>query len=152
MKLQIQKLTGKEETPWDLLLAADPEKEKIIEYLENGETYLALDNGKVVGAYVVSQISPHIIEIKNIAVVESNQGKGIGKELVFDAIKRAKEQHATRIEVGTGNSSIDQLAFYQKCGFRITGVVKDFFTKNYKNPIVENGIQCRDMIRLAIDF
>lgn len=52
------------------------------------------------------------------------------------------------VEIGTGNSSIDQLAFYQKCGFRIAAIDPDFFIRHYPEPIFENGIQCRDMIRL----
>ncbi|WCN36270.1 hypothetical protein [Aneurinibacillus uraniidurans] len=35
------------------------------------------------------------------------------------------------VEIGTGNSSIGQLALYQKCGFRIIGVDRDFFIKHY---------------------
>ena len=41
------------------------------------------------------------------------------------------------------NSSI------QKCGFRITGIDIDFFIRCYQEEIFENGIQCRDMIRLT---
>jgi ribosomal protein S18 acetylase RimI-like enzyme len=56
------------------------------------------------------------------------------------------------LEVGTGNSSIGQLALYQKCGFRITGIDYNYFIRHYDEPIFENGIPCRDMIRLAIDL
>ena len=84
----------------------------------------------------------------NIAVIESCQGQGIGKQLLSEAVKIAERSGCKTIEVGTGNSSLAQLAFYQKAGFRITGVVRDFFvTKN----IIENGIRCRDMIRLSLD-
>lgn len=41
-------------------------------------------------------------------------------------------------------------ALYQKCGFRIVGIDRDFFTDHYPEPIYENGIWCRDMIRLSI--
>jgi hypothetical protein len=47
--------------------------------------------------------------------------------------------------------SINQLALYQNMGFRIAGVDVDFFTRNYPEAIVENGIVCRDMIRLKYD-
>lgn len=52
--------------------------------------------------------------------------------------------------VGTGNSSFDQLALYQKCGFRMKGIIEDYFIEHYEEPIFENGIQCRDMIRLSL--
>ncbi len=53
------------------------------------------------------------------------------------------------LEVCTGNSSIGQLALYQKCGFRMSGIERDFFIKHYHEPIFENGIQCRDRVRLT---
>lgn len=68
----------------------------------------------------------------------------------MDAIEQAKREGYQKIEIGTGNSSIHQLALYQKCGFRITGIDQDFFIRNYEEEIYENGIQCRDMIRLTL--
>lgn len=64
----------------------------------------------------------------------------------------ARGQGAKTLEIGTGNSSLNQLGLYQKCGFRIIGVDKDFFTRHYEDEIVENGIICRDMIRLSMDL
>lgn len=114
--------------------------------------YLAYENDELIGEYVVTEIAPKVFELKNVAVSKKFQGKGIGKQLVLDAIAKVKEKGATRIEVGTGNSSLSQLALYQKCDFRITGIEKDFFTKNYQEKIIENGIPCVDMVRLAIVF
>ncbi|MCA9766887.1 MAG: hypothetical protein KC455_10775 [Carnobacterium sp.] len=54
--------------------------------------------------------------------------------------------------LGTGNSSIGQLALYQKYHFRIIGIDTNFFTKYYTSNIFENGIQCMDMIRLSQDL
>lgn len=54
------------------------------------------------------------------------------------------------IEIGTGNSSIQRLALYQKCGFRMASIDHDFFLKHYDEPIYENGIQCMDMVRLSL--
>ena len=58
---------------------------------------------------------------------------------------------ARALDIGTGNSSLDQLALYQKLGFRITGIVADFFD-DYPEPFVENGIACRDMVRLQVEL
>lgn len=92
------------------------------------------------------------MELVNIAVKESEQGKGLGKQLVIHAIEVAKSKGYRTIEVGTGNSSIGQIALYQKCGFRITGVDIDFFIRHYSEAIFENGIQCRDMVRFSQDL
>lgn len=77
---------------------------------------------------------------------------GIGKKLIEHSIQTARLQGFKTLEIGTGNSSIGQLALYQKCGFRVTGVDRDYFVRHYKEPIFERGIQCKDMIRLSMDL
>lgn len=89
------------------------------------------------------------MELVNVAVDEKYQGRGIGKQLVMHAIHQARRLSYQTIEVGTGNTGIGQLALYQKCGFRITGIDKDFFIRHYPEKIYENGIQVMDMIRLS---
>ena len=54
--------------------------------------------------------------------------------------------------LGTGNSSIRNLAFYQKVGFRFQSVLRDFFVEYYEEPIFENGIPCKDMVILDMDL
>lgn len=151
-KMSIRKLHKNEGFPWELLLLADPEKINIEKYIYSSATYIALLQNEVIGEYVLTNIHPGIYELKNIAVSPKYQGKGIGKQLVLDAIEKVKSKGAKRIEAGTGNSSFSQLALYQKCGFSIMGIERGFFTKNYKETIVENGIICKDMIRLAINL
>lgn len=152
MQLTIEQLDSGTLAPYDLLLLADPSQEIVDDYLDRGHTYVAKIADEIVGVYVLIHTRPQTIEIVNIAVHESYQGRGIGKQLVLDAIVKAKRLKAKTIEIGTGNSSLQQLALYQKCGFRITGIDLDFFIKHYDEEIYENGIQCRDMIRLSLDL
>ncbi len=102
--------------------------------------------------YVLINTRPHTIELVNIAVKEEKQGMGIGRFMILDAIERTKFLGVKTLEVGTGNSSLGQLVLYQKLGFRIVGIDRDFFIKYYKEEIIENGIICIDMIRLSIDL
>lgn len=150
--MEIRILGENESPPMNLLLMADPSEEVVKDYLDRGCTYVMEDNNQVIGAYVLLPTRPKTMELVNIAIAEEFQGKGIGKKLVNDAIRQAKDKGYITLEVGTGNSSIYQLAFYQKCGFRITGVDKDFFTKHYNEKIIENGIHCIDMIRLTLEL
>lgn len=149
--LTIRKKLESDDIPWDLLLLADPSKEAIQKYLDNAEVYLAFIGDELVGVSVLTR-EVDVAELKNIAVHEKHRNKGIGKQLVYHAIEKARNTKASKIEVGTGNSSLLQLSLYQKCGFKVVGVEKDFFLKNYKEPIFENGIQCVDMIRLSFDL
>ncbi|WP_107841397.1 GNAT family N-acetyltransferase [Metasolibacillus meyeri] len=146
----IRILTASEQPPMDLLLLADPSEDIVTDYVQRGLCYVAERDGQIVGVYVLLPTRPHTVELVNVAVDENWQGQGIGKQLVLHAIASAKAAQYKTIQLGTGNSSIDQLALYQKCGFRIVGVDRDFFLQHYDEPIFENGIQCVDMIRLEI--
>jgi len=150
--IKIKNLSIEDEIPYDLLYLADPSMEIINEYVVRGDCYIACIDNNIIGAYVLIKTRPLTLELVNIAVEESYQGTGIGKQLIYSAIDLARESNAKVLEVGTGNSSISQLAFYQKCGFRIVGIDKDFFKKHYEEKVIENGIECIDMIRLSIDL
>ncbi|OAH59234.1 MULTISPECIES: GNAT family N-acetyltransferase [Bacillaceae] len=147
--MDIRKLKTDEELPLDLLLLADPSQALIEDYVQRGECFLAESDRQIIGVYVLLPTRPETVELVNIAVMETHHDRGIGKQLIIDAIQRAKSKGYRTIEVGTGNSSIGQLALYQKCGFRITGVDRDFFIRHYSEEIFEKGIQCRDMVRLS---
>jgi hypothetical protein len=49
---------------------------------------------------------------------------------------------------------VRQLAFYQRCGFRLDRVERDFFTvaKGYPADLAENGIPIRDMVWMDRDL
>jgi ribosomal protein S18 acetylase RimI-like enzyme len=150
--LEIRRLRSEESFPMPLLLLADPSHEVVESYIHRGRCFIGELNGQIVGVYVLIDTRPLTVELVNIAVAEDKQGMGIGKQLVLHAIEVARASGYKTIEVGTGNSSIGQLALYQKCGFRVVGVDRGFFELHYSEPIYENGIQCRDMIRLALNL
>ncbi|WHY18640.1 GNAT family N-acetyltransferase [Paenibacillus sp. G2S3] len=148
----IRKLNAEEQPPLQLLLLADPSPSLVEAYLKRGQCYVAEVENCIIGVYVLLQTRPETVELVNIAVDENHQSKGIGKQLVHHAIQNARLLDAKTIEIGTGNSSVGQLALYQKCGFRITGIDRDFFIRHYSEEIVENGIKVVDMIRLSLDI
>nr|MBP6562703.1 hypothetical protein [Neisseriaceae bacterium] len=55
---------------------------------------------------------------------------------------------ATTVFVGTANSSLNQLGFYQKAGFRLSHIVPNYFIDHYPDPIIENGLRALDMVYL----
>lgn len=150
--MNIRKLNVGEKPPMELLLLADPSQDIVEEYVKRGECFVAESEMQIVGVYVLLPTRPETVELVNVAVTKEKNGRGIGKQLVLDAIQVSRAKGYKTIEIGTGNSGVGQLALYQKCGFRIIGVDLDFFIKHYPEPIFENGIQCRDMIRLSQDL
>jgi ribosomal protein S18 acetylase RimI-like enzyme len=148
----IRTLRKDEQPPLNLLLLADPSEEMVSAYLKNSFCLVAELDSSVIGVIALLPKSTDNVEIMNIAVDVNLHGKGIGRKLIKYGIETAKQKGFKRVEIGTGNSSIGQLALYQKAGFRIIGIDHDFFIRNYPEPIYENGIQCRDMIRLLTEI
>ncbi|QDH21858.1 GNAT family N-acetyltransferase [Saccharibacillus brassicae] len=150
--LVIRSLAADELPPTDLLLLADPSLPIVEDYLRRGTCFVGTVQEKTVGAFVLLPTRPETVEIANVAVDERLHGQGFGRQLVLHAIRAARQARYKTIEIGTGNSSIGQLALYQKCGFRIVGVDPDFFIRHYEKEIYENGLLCRDMIRLSLNL
>lgn len=149
----IVELQDSKEAPMDLLELADPSIDQVNKYLKHGRCFvLKLDLDIIVGAMVLQENSPDKIEIKNIAVSEQHQGQGFGKLMLNFALDFATKSGYQKLTIATGNSSIGQLALYQKVGFEIVDVVKDYFIRNYSEPIFENGITCKHQIVLEKDI
>ena len=147
--IQIRQLHKNEEIPWPLLLLADPSKEMVDDYLRNAEIFIAIHDTNILGAYTLYPITTDLLEIKNIAVDEKYQRMGLGKLLLDHASATAKSKSYKQICIGTANAGIWQIYLYQRQGFDITGLKKNFFIDNYPEPIYENGIQCKHMIVLT---
>ncbi|KAA0011861.1 GNAT family N-acetyltransferase [Billgrantia pellis] len=139
------------EAPLDLLLEADPSLDAIKRYLEHSMCQVATIEGKTVGAYVIQSMGNGVCELMNIAVAPAYQGKGIGTKLLEHAVHMSRELGARRLELGTGTFGY-QLAFYQRVGFRVVAVERNYFLTHYDEPIYENGIQHQDRLRLALEF
>lgn len=148
-EITIRLITATEDIPYHLLLDADPSREMVDRYLKTSQIYLAMLNEGVAGVYVLYPAAAEVLEIKNIAVREDLQGQGIGTIMLADAEQRAKESGARELLIGTSNASIGQLYLYQKAGFEMTELRKNFFINNYLETLYENGLQVRHMIMLA---
>lgn len=142
-----ERLKSIEDAPIDLLLLADPSKDMVLEKLNKGVCFVYKLESEVIGCYVLNEITRDSIELVNIAVSEKKQGCGIGKKLLSHAFDYVKKRGYREIVVGTGNSSIGQIAIYQKAGFRMFDIDRCFFERNYREKIYEHGILCRDMVR-----
>lgn len=147
-KIHIKRVYNHKQVPYQLLELADPSRAQIDSYLSSGICHIAQKDTTTIGALVLKEVTSDTIEIKNIAVSELHQGKGIGKLLIRHAEKVSCESGYQTLQIGTGNSSIGQLALYQKMGFEINRIDKNFFADHYDEPIFENGIQCKHMIIL----
>lgn len=150
--LTFEKATG-DELPKHLLLDADPDMETVKTYIYDGINYVAKRKGQIVALCCIKALdeSANVMEIHNVAVSESFKGKGLGTWLLKRVIQDQESAGTAKIELSTGAFGY-QLGFYQRVGFRVIKVFKNYFTDNYPEPIFENGIQHQDMLRLSIDL
>ncbi|MUK79067.1 GNAT family N-acetyltransferase [Aliivibrio fischeri] len=134
--------------PMKLLLEADPSQECINKYLNDSDCFGAFDNHEIVGICISKQLSSSVAEIYNIAIAPEYQQKGIGSNFLKFVLNELALNGYSNVELGTGTFGY-QLSFYQRHGFRVDSIVKDFFLDNYDEDIYENGIQHKDMLRLV---
>ena len=143
--MKILKVENDKKRYINLLLLADEEEKMIDKYLERGDMYVLDDNG-VKAECVVTNEGNGVLEIKNIAVFPRYQGQNYGKKLIEFITEKYSKDYLV-IQVGTGDS-LTTIPFYEKCGFKKSHIIKDFFIKNYDKPIIENGVQLVDMVYL----
>jgi ribosomal protein S18 acetylase RimI-like enzyme len=140
------------EWPWPLLLDADPSREMVETYIHQSAVMGLVEDGAAIAVVVLRGRDRTPVEVMNLAVAPAHRRQKLGKQLLTAAIHRAQRQGAERMILGTGNSSLGQLAFYQKMGFRLESIDRDYFLRHYPEPIYENGIWCRDRVLLSLDL
>ncbi len=117
----------------------------IDKYIERGIMFAIYDND-LRGVCIVTKEEDRAYEIKNIAIYENFHGQGYGKKLI-EYICEYFKGDCDIIYVGTGDSPLT-VPFYEKCGFKKSHRIKNFFIENYDNPIYECVKQLIDMIYL----
>jgi ribosomal protein S18 acetylase RimI-like enzyme len=136
---------------WALLLLADDSETQVRAYYQRGDLYVLDDaGGQPLGIVLALPVGDGEVELKAVAVAPERQGRGIGKHLLALVLADVRARGVRRVVLGTGNSGIGQLAFYQKAGFRLWRIERDVFTpeRGYPPGLEENGIPLRDMVWL----
>ncbi|KZN35736.1 hypothetical protein N474_18295 [Pseudoalteromonas luteoviolacea CPMOR-2] len=140
-----------EELPLSLLLEADPSEAAIASYMASAQRFVAKRGDSIVAVCIVKPLSNQICEICNIAVIAELQKKGLGTRLLTFVLAQLKAQQYLRVELGTGTFGY-QLTYYQRMGFRVESVEKDYFLKHYNQPLFEHGIQHKDRLKLYLSL
>lgn len=134
---------------WPLLLLADESPAEVEGYYQRGDLYGLVDAAGVACASVlVLPTGDGAAELKSVAVDPDRHGRGLGKAMLALVLEELRAEGTRRVVVGTSNAGVGQLAFYQKAGFRLWHVERDYFSpeKGYGEDAIENGIRHRDMV------
>jgi [ribosomal protein S18]-alanine N-acetyltransferase len=116
-------------SPWPVgriqaLCAADsehPAPSSLDQYILVAQSRLA-----VVGFIVVSCL-PGEGEIQNLGVDTPEQGKGLGLALVQAVLDLLRDRSALRCILEVRESNMEARGLYEKCGFKIDGVRKNYY-------------------------
>ncbi|MCA9863837.1 MAG: GNAT family N-acetyltransferase [Thermomicrobiales bacterium] len=142
---------GESREPYVPLLLLADEPEPLRSYLNDGDLYVLRDQaGSLLGATHVLPWHGEeaTAELKAVAVDAGAHNRGLGKRMLREVVDDLRARGKTRVVVGTSNAGIGQIAFYQKAGFRILCIERDYFTveKGYDPDERENGLPHRDMV------
>lgn len=129
----------------EYLLLADDSEVAVNNYINDGDMFSVSYGNEIAGVALFTFHPNRIVELKNIALSPKYRGKGLGKFIINKSVELYRKREFNKMIVGTANSSIGNLAFYQKAGFRMSEIKKDFF-KDYPSPIIEEGIRALDMV------
>ena len=151
-KIEIKPVSRVTNQHWKLLLLADPSKSLVQKYLQLGNVFEICKFDIPIAIMVLQADSQFKLEVKNIAVDPKFENQGLATQLLQYAFCFAKKYHYQQLQIGTGSTSFKQLYLYQKMGFRVTGIKKNFFVENYEQPIYENGLLLQDMLILTANL
>ena len=139
----------------DLLLLADESPEQVAGYMHDGDLFVVDDGSDAdAGLVLVLYGEDGSAELKAVAVRPDWQGQGVGRRMVHLVLDRLRAAGVRRVTVATGNSGLAPLALYQKSGFRLWKIERDFFRpeRGYPAGMEENGIPLRDLVWLDLDL
>jgi Predicted P-loop ATPase fused to an acetyltransferase len=145
MLMRIEKITERKKRFLDLLLLADEQEDMLDRYLERGEMF-ALFDPDLKSLCVLTDEGGGVCELKNLATYVEYQGQGYATRLLEHVFRHCQGKYSSML-VGTGENP-RTLAFYERQGFVFSHCLKNFFTENYREPIVEAGVRLTDMICL----
>jgi len=124
-------------------------------YIGDGRVLLARIGADPVGHLQLVETSrAGEVELKNMAVTAEWRGTGIGKMLVEHAVTSSRSSGYERMVVATAAADIDNLRFYQRRGFRMSGVEHDAFDADagYGDGMTVDGIPLRDRVWFSQDL
>jgi streptothricin acetyltransferase len=83
--------------------------------------FLAYVEGQIAGQVILRKNWNNYAYIEDITVDVNYRRRGIGKELIFQAIHWAQKRSLAGIMLETQNNNVGACKFYENCGFRLRG-------------------------------
>jgi GNAT superfamily N-acetyltransferase len=150
-EVRIEVYTGFRDELRHLFALAEDSAAQLDSYLWDGRILVARYGDDILAhLQLVDTDRPDVVEIKNMAVLAAQQGRGIGARLVHAALDLASTESRATVIVATATADTGNLRFYQRQGFRFRSVERDAFTPatGYPTGTSVDGVPLRDRIWL----
>ncbi len=118
--------------PIDLLRMAEPSIDELNSYVDNAISFVAEIDSVIIGACLMTQVTPETIELKNVSVYPKYRQMGVGRSLVSFAADMASEAGCQEIIAGTDNTNAEGIIFLQKLGFGMDSIEKNYYSQYSK--------------------
>jgi GNAT superfamily N-acetyltransferase len=149
--VRVEPYTGSRDDLRGLFELAEDSPARLDCYLHAGRVLVARAGEEVIGhLQLVDGDRRGVVEIKNMAVREGWQGRGVGARLVRAAVDLVAAQAGSTVLVATASADVGSLRFYQRRGFRMRWIEPDAFTPatGYPAGLLVDGIGVRDRVWL----
>jgi GNAT superfamily N-acetyltransferase len=146
---RIAEIASADRARWRALLELADEPEPLARYLDDGILYGTIDDdGQPLAAILVIVENATTAELRAVAVAEHAQGQGIGTWLIGAVHDALRDRGVATVRVGTSSLATRELVFYQRCGFRLSHIERDYFNeaRGYPPDLAHDGIPLRDMV------
>jgi len=107
--------------------------------MENACFLLAVKK-EIVCGYCGGYIAADEAEILNVAVKPTFQRQGIADRLLYELIKEGTQKGVGRFFLEVRVSNAAAISLYEKHGFKIQGIRKDFYKEIHEDAYVMNRV------------
>lgn len=130
----------------DLLDGTRVEESLLAEELARGVQYvLAMRESVLVGCYHFEMMDSRTAYVGMITVDPEKQGEGVGKDLLADAMSRARQQGALVLKLTVMSERQELIAYYHRRGFRFTGAKIDFSGDDVRYGLPKKKLELWEM-------
>lgn len=109
----------------------------------HGDRILVLDDGEGLLGYIlfVNTSDGHVSWIMSLAVTPHQQGRGLGRRLMVEALRRLRSEHVHQVRLTVEPTNAAAIVLYRSLGFSSDeGVVKDYFGPGEDRLIMTLGM------------
>jgi len=131
-----------------LLFLADDAHAHVRDHRDDGDLFVYRDGADLLGAVQAVARDGGEVELTLVAVDEDRQGAGHGAAMLEAVVAALAARGTARVVVGTAAAGVGTIRFYQRCGFRMHRVERDYFdpARGYDGTEMIDGVPVRDLV------